>query len=367
MKKKVILVCGARPNFMKVAMIYGEMRKYRDEFNVIIVHTGQHYDFELSGVVFKDLELPEPNIYLGVGSLNHGEQTGKIMIEFEKVVLEEKPDLVVVVGDVNSTLAASIVASKLLIPLAHVEAGLRSFDRTMPEEINRTVTDILSEYLFTTEEDANTNLIREGIDERKIYLVGDVMVDCLLKNRKKTKKSRALKEMGLKKKDYAVITLHRPSNVDEVETLLKILDAITIVAGRIKIVFPIHPRTRKRMKEFGLLRHNDNLILSPPLGYLDFIHLEACSRFVLTDSGTIQSETTVLGIPCLTLRKNLERPYTVNKGTNILVGTERDRIVEASLNILDGKEKKGFPHPLWDGFASKRIVDILRKVKTERK
>jgi len=346
---------------MKVAMVYEEIKKFPDVFSPLIVHTGQHYDYELSGTFFKDLNLPAPDIYLGVGSGNHGEQTAKIMIAFEKVALREKPALIIVVGDVNSTLAASLVASKLLIPLAHVEAGLRSFDRTMPEEINRILTDVVSDYLFSIEESANENLKKEGIDMKKVYLVGDVMVDCLFKNIERAKKSKILKSLGLKEKEYALLTLHRPSNVDIREVLTRILEAVNTVAKRIKIVFPMHLRTKRRIEEFGLLSHTKNLILMGPLSYLDFICLEERAKFVLTDSGGIQEETTVLGVPCLTIRENTERLFTIAKGTNILVGTNKHRIVEESFKITNGDIKRGEVHPLWDGLASKRIVEVLRR------
>lgn len=339
-------------------MVLEEMRKYPKDFSPVLVHTGQHYDYELSGAFFRDLSLPEPDVYLGVGSGNHGEQTGKVMIEFEKVVEREKPSLIVVVGDVNSTLAAAIVASKLLIPLAHVEAGLRSFDRTMPEEINRTVTDVLSDYCFTTEEDANLNLKKEGVDGSRIHLVGDVMVDCLMKTREKAEHSKILEDLALEEEDYAVLTLHRPSNVDSKETLSRILEALKIVGERIQIIFPVHPRTRKRLEEFGLAPKN--VVLKDPFGYLDFIRLEEKAKFVLTDSGSIQQEATVFGIPCLTIRENTERPFTIRKGTNTLVGTDRDRIIEESFKILDGGGKRGDVHPLWDGKASQRIVEVLK-------
>lgn len=339
-------------------MVLEEMRRYSKDFSPLLLHTGQHYDYELSGAFFRDLCLPEPDVYLGVGSGNHGEQTGKIMMEFEEVVLKEKPSLIVVVGDVNSTLAAAIVASKLLIPLAHVEAGLRSFDRTMPEEINRTVTDVLSHYCFTTEEEANLNLEREGVDGSRVHLVGDVMIDCLIKNKEKAKGSKILENLGLEERDYALVTLHRPSNVDSKETLARILEALKVVGERIQIIFPAHPRTKKMLGEFGLVPQN--VVIKDPFGYLDFIRLEERARFVLTDSGSIQQETTVLGVPCLTIRTNTERPFTVTKGTNTLVGTDTKSIIEESFKVLEGKGKKGKIHYLWDGNASQRIVNVLK-------
>jgi UDP-N-acetylglucosamine 2-epimerase (non-hydrolysing) len=356
--QKVILVCGARPNFMKVAMVLGEMRGYPQDFNPLLVHTGQHYDYELSGAFFKDLSLPEPDIYLGVGSANHGEQTGRIMIEFEKVVEREKPSLIVVVGDVNSTLAAAVVASKVMIPLAHVEAGLRSYDRSMPEEINRMVTDVLSDYCFTTEEDANTNLKREGVDESKVFLVGDVMIDCVMKTRERARSSKILEALNLEPGRYALLTLHRPSNVDSRETLLRIFRALEVIRQRIPIVFPVHPRTKNRLAQFQI--DPMNLSIMDPLGYLDFLMLEENAKFVLTDSGSIQQETTFFGVPCLTIRKNTERPFTVARGTNTLVGSDPDRIVNESFNVMDGKRTKTEVHQLWDGKASRRIVKVLK-------
>ncbi|MBU0566638.1 UDP-N-acetylglucosamine 2-epimerase (non-hydrolyzing) [bacterium] len=361
---KVFLVAGARPNFMKIAPIWEEMKRYPDEIEPLIIHTGQHYDDVMSKVFFEDLSLPEPDIYLGVGSGSHAVQTAKIMIEFEKVLLEEQPDLIMVVGDVNSTLACSLVASKLLVPVAHVEAGLRSFDRTMPEEINRLVTDSLSNYLFTTCEDANENLNREGIPDEKIFFVGNTMVDTLLRFRDKYDSTSILSQMKVKKEGYALLTLHRPSNVDDERNFTSILDALEEIQARIKIIFPAHPRTRKQIKNLELeekFADMQNLILVEPLGYLDFMSLLANSKFVLTDSGGIQEETTVLGIPCLTLRENTERPITVKEGTNVIVGVDKEKIVEESRNILNGNSKTGKTPKFWDGKAAQRIVKILRR------
>lgn len=320
--KKIFLITGARPNFMKIAPIWKEMKKYPDCFNPIIVHTGQHYDDKMSAIFFKDMELPNPDIYLGVGSGSHAVQTAKVMVEFEKVCLEKKPDLIIVVGDVNSTLACSIVASKLLSPLAHIEAGLRSFDRTMPEEINRIVTDSLSNFLFTTCEDANKNLRKEGISNEKIFFVGNTMADTLLRFKDRYSSSFISFQMRIKEKEYALLTLHRPSNVDNEINFISILEALKEIQTRIKIIFPIHPRTKKQIKDMdmkGRFANMKNIALIEPLGYLEFMSLLVHSKFVLTDSGGIQEETTVLGIPCLTLRKNTERPITVKKGTNILL------------------------------------------------
>ncbi len=368
---KIINIVGARPNFMKIAPIVREMDKYVDIENILL-HTGQHYDDAMSKVFFEDLALPQPNIYLGVGSGSHAVQTAKVMVEFESVLNEEKPDLIVVVGDVNSTLACSLVAAKLCIPVAHVEAGLRSFDRNMPEEINRVVTDALSHLLFTTEESANQNLEREGIPTEKIHFVGNVMIDTLLFFRDKAQESSIMDTLGIMPRKFALLTLHRPSNVDVKEIFKGIIHALNEIQQQIAIVFPMHPRTRARISEFGLPEEFEqltNLIVTEPLGYLDFLNLESNCAFVLTDSGGLQEETTVLGIPCLTLRENTERPVTITEGTNILVGTNPEKIVKESMKILSR-----YGHAincvttncpkvpkLWDGKAAERIVAEIRK------
>jgi len=370
---KLILVCGARPNFMKIAPLIRVIDKYNEGLptnnsrliDYLLVHTGQHYDYEMSQVFFQDLELPKPDIYLGVGSGTHAEQTGRVMIEFEKVLLKEKPDPVIVVGDVNSTLAAALAAVKLHISVAHVEAGLRSFDRTMPEEINRLLTDAISDYLFTPSPDADENLRREGIPEQKIFFVGNIMVDSLLNNKPKAEKSDILERLGLATshqspvKPYALLTLHRPSNVDDKQSLTRIIAALEQITERIPVVFPAHPRTQKKLKEFNL-HLKSNVLIIPPLGYLDFLNLEMNSRFVMTDSGGMQEETTVLNIPCLTLRDTTERPITITQGTNILVWNDTSRIVEEAFNILDGRAKKGRCPELWDGKAAERIVMVIK-------
>ncbi|MFH0776992.1 MAG: UDP-N-acetylglucosamine 2-epimerase (non-hydrolyzing) [Candidatus Eisenbacteria bacterium] len=358
---KTIFVGGARPNFMKIAPILEEVRKISG-MRPILVHTGQHYDRELSGVFFEQLGLPEPDRYLGVGSGSHARQTARIMIEFEKILLEDRPGLVVVVGDVNSTLACSITSVKLHVPLAHVEAGLRSFDRTMPEEVNRVVTDSLSELLFTTCEDAEANLIREGIPRERIHFVGNVMIDSLRQHVEVARKSDVLTRLSLAEGDYAVLTLHRPSNVDTAGTLLGIVTAMGEIQRHVPVVFPVHPRTRKALASGAVkekLKEMERFILLEPLGYIDFLRLLMSSRLVLTDSGGIQEETTVLGIPCLTLRENTERPVTVTDGTNTIVGTDSQRIVREAVAILDGKGKAGRIPPLWDGQASRRIAAVL--------
>lgn len=329
----------------------------------ILLHTGQHYDYEMSRVFFQNLDLPDPDIHLGVGSGTHAEQTGRVMIEVEKVLLKQKPDLVIVVGDVNSTLAAALATVKLHIPLAHVEAGLRSYDKSMPEEINRLLTDAISDYLFTHSPDADENLRREGIPLKNIFLVGNVMVDSLLYNKAAAEGSQILSRLSLTEKGYALLTLHRPSNVDEKESLFKIVKALGEISKRIPIVFPAHPRTQKSIKDFNLLNllpiANQQFILTEPLGYLDFLKLEMNSKFVMTDSGGIQEETTALNIPCLTLRSTTERPITITQGTNTLVWNNTERITEEAFKILDGKGKQGTCPELWDGQAAERIIEIL--------
>jgi UDP-N-acetylglucosamine 2-epimerase (non-hydrolysing) len=356
---KIINVVGARPNFMKIAPIMRVMKAYR-KIKSLLVHTGQHYDANMSDTFFKDLELPKPDIHLEVGSGTHAAQTARVMERFEKVLFDEKPDLVLVVGDVNSTLACSLAASKLRIKVAHVEAGLRSFDRRMPEEINRVLTDQMSDFLFTTCDDANRNLAREGVTQNKVFLVGDVMIDTLLYYMKKGSLSRA------DEADYAVVTLHRPSNVDDKETFKRISCALNKIAKSIPIIFPVHPRTRRQIKRFGLEKYyNGNIKLLGPLGYSDFIKLYPKAKLVLTDSGGIQEETTVLDIPCLTIRENTERPITITHGTNILVGTDERKIVEEATKILRGTRKRRKTIKYWDGKAAERIVKILVKNKYE--
>ena len=358
---KIACVVGARPNFMKIAPILEAMKPYT-KLQPLLVHTGQHYDYEMSGVFFEDLDIPEPNVHLGVGSGSHAVQTAKIMIEFEKVVLEHQPDLVLVVGDVNSTLACALVAAKLHIPVAHVEAGIRSFDRSMPEEINRIVTDAISDYLFPPSHFGRENLLHEGIPEEKIFLVGDVMIDTLLKYQKRAAQAPILKELGLAQKSYALMTMHRPHNVDIKENLIAVLDAIDRVQKRIPIVFAMHPRTRKRIEEFQLesrIAAMKNLTIIEPVGYLRFLNLMMHAKFVITDSGGMQEETTVLNIPCLTLRENTERPETIDDGTNTLVGNDTQRIIKESFRILNGQGKRGTYPKLWDGRAAERIVEII--------
>jgi len=365
---RIVLVAGARPNFMKIAPIIRAIDRHNtseqgDFIEPALVHTGQHYDYEMSKVFFEDLELPEPDIYLGVGSGTHAEQTGKTMIEIEKVLIKETPDLVVVVGDVNSTLAGALAAAKLNIAIAHVEAGLRSFDREMPEEINRLLVDAISDYLFTHSPDADENLKKEGIPHEKIFFVGNVMADSLLYNKPKAEHYRTLDRFGLNKENYALLTLHRPSNVDVRESMLNIVRALAQISQELPIIFPAHPRTQQRLKEFDLLNQlpssSHQFLLIEPLSYLDFLNLEIAARFVMTDSGGIQEETTVLGIPCLTLRNTTERPITISQGTNTLVGNDTEAIVREALKILAGEGKEGNCPELWDGKAAERIVRVL--------
>lgn len=358
MKKKVVSVVGARPNFMKVAPIAREFAKYKDKFEHLIVHTGQHYDEKMSKIFFDELEIPKPDINLEIGSGNHGEQTGKVMIEFEKVCLQEKPDLVLVYGDVNSTIAAALVASKLHIKIGHVEAGLRSFDRTMPEEINRILTDAISDILFTPSPDGDENLLKEGVSKEKIHMVGDIMVDSLLFNKDKAAKLNIASFLGLENKKYALLTLHRPSNVDSKENMEKIFAALKVISQEIPIIFPIHPRTAKMLEEFVLLK-GVNIKVVQPLGYLEFLNLMMNCKLMFTDSGGIQEETTVLGIPCLTLRDTTERPITLTHGTNTLVWNDTDKIIKEAKKILEGQEKNGNCPDYWDGKTAERIVEII--------
>lgn len=362
---KLLYVAGARPNFMKIAPIMENMGKHTG-VSQILVHTGQHYDNGLSRVFFDELGIPEPDIHLGVGSASHAVQTAKIMTELEPILLRERPHWLMVVGDVNSTLAASLTASKAEVRIAHVEAGLRSFDRSMPEEINRIVTDAVADLLFTTEPSANENLRREGVSEEKIAFVGNVMIDTLIKFRDKSRKSDVLERLKLEPHGYALLTLHRPSNVDEPDRFRAILNSLAIVAGKIPLIFSCHPRTRSRIQMWKLESYfrspgesGCGITLVEPLGYLDFLCLMSNAKLVLTDSGGIQEETTVLGIPCLTLRRNTERPVTVSHGTNTLVGQCQDRIISEVSKILANQGKKWRIPELWDGQAAARAVEVL--------
>ncbi len=357
-KPKLLAVVGARPNFMKVAPIWRELDK-TDRFSRVLLHTGQHYDENMSKVFFEDLKLPQPDIYLGVGSGTHAEQTGKIMIAFDEALVKEQPDLIIVVGDVNSTMACAIVGVKRDIPVAHVEAGLRSYDRSMPEEFNRMLTDIIAELLFTTCKDAEKNLIREGVDAEKIHFVGNVMIDSLYYYGPMAESSSILERLGIDKQSYGLVTIHRPSNVDDFTTLRSIIEALLLLGEECPLIFPVHPRTRKIIEKNGLEIPPDIMQLIEPVGYLDFIKLMKYARILLTDSGGIQEETTALGIPCLTIRENTERPITVEIGTNRLVGMAKDRIVDEGRKVLRfGIEGSKVPD-LWDGKASARIIKVI--------
>lgn len=372
---KIICVVGARPNFMKAAPVIEALRE-TPGITVMLVHTGQHYDHQMSQQFFEDLGMPRPDLDLQVGSGSHGEQTGQIMIRFEPVLKQERPDMVMVFGDVNSTVAAALCAAKMGIAVAHVEAGLRSFDRSMPEELNRILTDHLSDFLFVTELSGHENLLREGISESKIHFVGNVMVDTLLKHSARASQCNYGRTLGLKPQGYGLLTLHRPSNVDQPETLAGILSAVREIAERLPIVFPCHPRTQQQLErpEFrdvlrrpqGLEGARAGLILTPPLGYLEFLSLMTDARLALTDSGGIQEETTVLGVPCLTLRDNTERPVTIEQGTNQLVGTSRERILAAAKRILLGDLPDGRVPDMWDGRAAERIAAILCRRQARR-
>ena len=365
---KILSVVGARPNFIKIAPLVRAAHQF-PSIRHILVHTGQHYDESMSTSFFRDLGIPQPDVNLEVGSASHAAQTAEIMKRFEPILLKHKPDVVVVVGDVNSTLACSVVASKLRIPVAHVEAGLRSFDRTMPEEINRLVTDSVADILFTTSVEAAKHLHREGIPSNRIFFVGNVMIDTLMEKLKKASASSILNKLKLRNSHYALVTLHRPSNVDDPKILNHIFSALETIQLFLPVIFPVHPRTRKNINRLfkSRLVRMKNLILLEPLGYLDFLQLMRSAKMVLTDSGGIQEETTVLGIPCLTIRENTERPITITQGTNTLVGLKKEKIIKEAMKILKGKGKKGKRPELWDGKASNRIVRILLKLKKQKR
>lgn len=361
---KIINVIGARPNFIKIAPLLRAYKQHRGAFDSRLVHTGQHYDKAMSKTFLEQLDIPLPAVNLGVGSGNHAEQTARIMVRFEKLIKDEKPDLVLVVGDVNSTMACTITAAKLGIKTAHVEAGLRSFDLTMPEEINRKVTDSICEYLFTTEESANVNLRNEGRAEDKIFFVGNTMIDTLIYCFDKIKDA-PLPIDGITDGNYAVLTMHRPSNVDDSAVLEGLLSAFEAIQKDIPIIFPIHPRTRKNIGHFGLsgrLSLMPNLISIEPIGYFELLRLNRTAKFVLTDSGGLQEETTYLGIPCLTLRDNTERPVTVDTGTNVLTGSNPEIILKEYEKIMRGSFKKGEIPYRWDGQAAERIAERLAEM-----
>ena len=351
----ILHVVGARPNFMKAAPVFHALRT-RPGMQQTLVHTGQHYDKNLSDVFFSQLEIPTPDVNLGVGSGTHARQTADVMSGLEPVLLEKKPDIVLVYGDVNSTVAAALVCAKLLVPVAHVEAGLRSFDRTMPEEVNRIVTDRLADMLFTPSEDGDENLLREGVSPEKIHRVGNVMIDSLVRFLPAASQHAT---NGFPE-HFALVTLHRPSNVDDSATLKSILESLLAVSDQLDVVFPVHPRTRDRIAQFGLT--TKKLHLLEPAPYIEFLALQRRATAVITDSGGIQEETTYLQVPCLTLRSNTERPITVTMGTNILVGQDSRKLASELTAILEGKGKRGSVPPLWDGHAAERIADILQRL-----
>jgi len=370
---RIMNIVGARPNMMKVAPLMAEMKRH-DNIDPVLVHTGQHYDYAMSQVFFDQLRMPEPNYNLDVGSGTHHSQTAEIIRRFGELVARDRPDMVLVAGDVNSTIACAIVAAKEKIPVVHVEAGLRSFDRSMPEEINRLLTDAISDLLFTTEESANRNLANEGVPQDRVHFVGNLMIDSLVGVLDLARESALHNELGLTRGGYAVLTLHRPSNVDDVGQLKRTLNAILKIADRIPILFPCHPRTAARIAAAGIqgLKSWEAGSISgngvwhmAPASYLDFLGLIEGAALVLTDSGGIQEETTYLGIPCLTYRENTERPVTVELGTNKLVGSDPERLLHEALETLDRKAANGYgragvPPPLWDGKAAQRIVEILK-------
>ena len=347
---------------MKIAPLHKALQSYSASLRHLVVHTGQHYDAAMSKVFFDDLGLPQPDFYLGVGSGSHARQTANVMLGFETILEQQKPHLVVVVGDVNSTIACSLVSAKMNIPVAHVEAGLRSFDRTMPEEINRLLTDAIADYLFVSEPSGVENLKRESVDDSKIFFVGNIMIDSLVSHREQAQRSTILRDLGLSPGTFTLVTLHRPSNVDTKEGLESILNIFEKLSTRTTIVFPLHPRTKKMLSRYHLeqrIQSVKSLKLLEPLGYLDFLHLMERAQLVLTDSGGIQEETTYFGIPCLTMRENTERPVTVDVGTNVLCGVDPELIVQKSFDVFNGTAKKGSIPQLWDGHTAERIASIL--------
>ncbi|OQX09288.1 MAG: UDP-N-acetylglucosamine 2-epimerase (non-hydrolyzing) [Desulfobacteraceae bacterium IS3] len=359
------LIAAARPNFMKIAPLYHALKK-EDWAKPVIVHTGQHYDLNMSDVFFQDLSLPEPDIHLGVGSGSHAQQTGQVMMAYEKILIAQKPDLVVVVGDVNSTMAATLAAVKLGIKVAHLEAGLRSYDRTMPEEINRLVTDALADILWTPSPDGDENLIREGVARERIQRVGNIMIDSLEMLRDKIEQQTAAREIGVNHGDYVMVTLHRPSNVDDPKTLKPLCELLCRISRKIPLVFPVHPRTRKSLEKnnlMSLVAENSGLHLLEPLNYVRFMNLVFNCRFVITDSGGIQEETTYLGIPCLTMRPNTERPITITQGTNRLCKMEE--LEKNADMILTEKIRKPNKIDLWDGKTASRVVETVKKLRNE--
>jgi UDP-N-acetylglucosamine 2-epimerase (non-hydrolysing) len=349
---------------MKMAPLYKALKGQSDRYTPALIHTGQHYDEKMSKLFFEDLGMPEPDAYLHVGSGTHGQQTARIIERYEEYILSgNRPDLVIVAGDVNSTIACALVAKKLHIPVAHLEAGLRSFDERMPEEINRVLTDRISDLLLTPSEDGDANLLKEGVPIEKIHLVGNIMIDSLVEHRRKADSSEAMSELGIGEiEPYVLVTLHRPSNVDEVSGLEMLLNAFSEIGKQIRIIFPMHPRTSKNIERLGLsskLAEIPNLTITEPIGYLDFMKLQMNAKFILTDSGGIQEESTFFGVPCLTLRENTERPITITEGTNQLVPLDSKSIVKYSMKILQGEVKKGTIPKYWDGKTAERVVRVL--------
>jgi len=364
--KQIHLIVGARPNFMKMAPLYKALKEQGNRYTPVLIHTGQHYDEKMSKLFFEDLGMPEPDAYLHVGSGTHGQQTARIIQRYEEyILLGNRPELVIVAGDVNSTIACALVAKKLHIPVAHLEAGLRSFDERMPEEINRVLTDRISDLLLTPSEDGDANLLKEGVPAEKIHLVGNIMIDSLVKHRKKAEQSEVMSELGISENEpYVLVTLHRPSNVDEVGGLEMLLSVFSEIGKQIRIIFPMHPRTSKNIERLGLsskLAEIPNLTITEPIGYLDFMKLQMNAKFILTDSGGIQEESTFFGVPCLTLRENTERPITITEGTNQLVPLDSESIVQYSMKILQGEVKKGTIPTYWDGKTAERVVKVLDK------
>ena len=360
MSNEIFIIGGARPNFMKIAPLIAEFKKEMIDFKLI--HTGQHYDYNMSKIFFENLGITKPDFFLNVGSGSHAIQTAKIMIEFEKIILKEKPKLVIVVGDVNSTIACALVAKKIFIQVAHIEAGLRSFDLKMPEEINRKLTDQIADYLFITERSALNNLKKEGIDLKRVYFVGNIMIDNLLRNLEKAKQSGYFKTLDLDSKAFGLVTIHRPSNVDNVKDLKKVIEILDYLQTQIKIIFPVHPRTQKNLEKYNLREdiNKSNIVLTEPLGYLEFLNLMINAKFILTDSGGIQEEASFLNIPILTLRRNTERPITIEKGTNTLIGNDIGKLKLHLDMILSNSYKCAQRIENWDGKTAQRIVKILK-------
>lgn len=360
---KLLHIAGARPNFMKVAPLMAEIDARPETFTQALIHTGQHYDDKLSQVFFDELGMPRPTVNLEVGSGSHAQQTAQIMSSFEPVLLEQKPDWVIVVGDVNSTVACALVCAKLGVPVAHVEAGLRSFDRTMPEEINRLLTDQLSDLHFTPSSDGDENLLREGVAQEKIHMVGNIMIDTLVRLLPQAEQGWPALKDRLELQDYILVTLHRPGNVDTPASLLEIMHSLDELAADMDVIFPVHPRTRARLKDMNFSLDNPRLKLVEPLGYLDFLAMQKNARLVFTDSGGVQEETTYLNVPCITVRPNTERPVTVDKGTNILVPAEKEVILKTAQERLANPPTTTGGIPGWDGKTAQRIADVLERMK----